>query len=89
MMNHHVEYRYPPSWLLTPEMAYVYLGTAEVIANIALVEQVTPAYRWRPVMDAMLVEGSLDPEGGPSLAKAYAVALRHLDFNTDFTDAWR
>lgn len=86
--NRHIEYRYPPSWLLTPEMAYCYLGSAEVLANTALVEGVTPGYRWGPVMGAMLDEGTLDPPGGPSLAKAYAVALRHLDFNTDFVQNW-
>lgn len=87
--DRHIEYRYPPSWLLTPEMAYCYLGTAEVIANMALVEGVPTTFRWGPVMQAMLVDGTLDPEGGPSLAKAYAVALRNLRFDTDFTDNWK
>lgn len=87
--NRHIEYRYPPSWLLTPEMAYCYLGTAEVLATLALVEGVPASFRWGTVMQAMLVDGTLNPEGGPSLAKSYAVATRNLDFNTDFTDNWK
>lgn len=89
MLDRHIEYRYPPSWMLTPEMAYCYLGTAEVIANLVLVQGVAPSMRWHPIMEAMLLEGTLDPEGGPSLAKSFAVALRHLDFNTDFAVNWQ
>lgn len=84
----HIEYRYPPSWLLTPEMAYCYLGSAEVLANMALVEGIPERQRWQPVFNAMFVEGGLNPPGSPSLAVAYQIAKRHLNFQSDFTPAW-
>src|SRR5690349_9060946 len=90
LMDKHVEYRYPPSWLLTPEMAYCYLGSAEVIAQIALREGTQPGYKWNPIFDAMFVDGTLNPpDGAPSLARAYQIAKRFLNFNTDFTTFWK
>ena len=83
----HIEYRYPPSWMLTPEMAYTFLASAEIVAKLVLVEGYTGP--WRAVARDIFDEGTRLPEpGAPSVKQAYLLAKRHLRWTDDLTDHW-
>lgn len=82
----HIEYRYTPSWLLTPEMAYLFLASAEVVARQVLLENY--AGTWRNLMTGILDGTFLPQPGAPSIRAAYQVARRNLDWKQDFTDNW-
>lgn len=82
----HIEYRYTPSWMLSPEMAYLFLSTAETVARMVLLNDYSG--EWDTVVTGML-EGDLLPEpGAPSIREAYQVTKRNLDWYQDFTDNW-
>jgi hypothetical protein len=82
----HIEYRYTPSWLLTPEMAYVFLATAETVARMVLLDDYKGA--WGKVLADILNGGMLPQPGAPSIREAYQIARRNLDWMQDFTDNW-
>jgi len=82
----HIEYRYTPSWMLTPEMAYLFLATAETVGRMVLLDDYKGA--WGSVLSSMLAGDVLPQPGAPSIREAYQIAKRHLDWSQDFTDNW-
>lgn len=87
LRTRHFEYRYPPSWLLTPEMAYCYLGGAEVVARRVIGGKFGTEMRWPKFIERMFT-GDVSPPNGPSLSDAFNVAVKFTDWNTDYTDNW-
>jgi len=83
----HIEYRYPPSWMLTPEMAYVFLASGEIVARKVLIEKYTGTWRGL-AMDILDFGEVLPADGAPSVKQAYEIAKRNLNWKQDFTDNW-
>ena len=86
--DNHIEYRYPPSWLLTPEHAFCFLGAAELIARTVTE---APGRRvpggWARFVHRMFTDEAIALDG-ISLAKTFAVAKHHTDWNIDFVENW-
>lgn len=82
----HVEYRYPPSWLDSPEAAYCFLGGAEIIVREVMSSSVGKAPNWSEYCRNMFVEG-MSPPGSPSLADALRVATEFAG-PVDFAPQW-
>ena len=83
----HVEYRYPPSWLMSPESAYCFLGGAEVIVREVFSAQLGKMNDWYEFTERMFKGEGISPPNSPSLATAFTVAQIHK-FPEDFTDNW-
>jgi hypothetical protein len=88
LVDGHVEYRYPPSWMMTPEAAYCYLGGAEVIMKHAFNMQHGVKVDWEEFVSRMFKDDGLRPESGLSLADAYKVAIKYTDTQQDIMDHW-
>ncbi len=87
MKEAHVEYRYPPSWLDTPEAAYCFLGGAEFIVREVLDTPVGKARDWSAFAERMFTDAGMAPPNSPSLATALKVATRFAG-SEDFALNW-
>lgn len=87
----HVEYRYPPSWLLTPEHAYCFLGGAEVIVRHVLDGTRLKKGKWNQFIYDMFndEDAGIAPPNSPNLARAFKVASQYKDWKVDFIGNWR
>lgn len=88
MQKSHIEYRYPPSWLMTPEAAYCFLGGAEQIAtetfhNIGVGERID----WPKYVARMFADPGAAPEHGGNLVDALRVASKYSTA-VNFVENW-
>jgi hypothetical protein len=87
MNDKHFEFRFWPSWMNTPEAAYVVLGGAEVLVREIVSMQPGRRTDWPKFVERMYTDGGINPPAGPSLAAAFGVALKHNDVE-DFAETW-
>lgn len=84
----HIEYRYPPSWLATPEAAYCFLGGAEIITRKIFSDPVGAVTDWEALLTGLFRDPKASPMGYIPLADALTVAERHVKI-PDIIDAWK
>lgn len=87
MRDNHFEFRYLPSYLNTPELAYVVMGGQELLAREVMGSPVGKRNDWGVYIKRMYNDNNMAPPGGPSLAKALTVALKHKSV-PDFSVNW-
>lgn len=86
-VENHFEYRYPPSWLMTPEAAYCFLGGAETIVAEVLNSKIGQVRMWPEFVEKMYSNGGISPNKGMNLEEAYKIAVKHSQ-PYDFLDNW-
>lgn len=87
MTENHIEFRYPPSWLTTPEAAYCFLGGAEVIAKAVFNNPVGTRWDWPRFVEQMYSDPGLSPEHCAPLPGAFEVAKQYITV-PDFGEHW-
>jgi hypothetical protein len=88
MLENHLEYRYPPSWMMTPEAAFCFLGGWELIGR-KIFQDCSPGARvdWQKFVEQMFEGGGIAPPNSMNLRDAFAVAVKHKT-PEDFSDNW-
>jgi hypothetical protein len=87
MLENHIEFRCPPSWLHTPEAAYCFLGGAEMIAKEVFVGKIGQEWDWDSYVRRMFSDPGCSPPNSPPLSEAYRVAQKYVNV-PDFSITW-
>lgn len=87
MATSHLEYRYPASWLDSPEAAYCFLGGAEYIVREVFGGKVGQERDWAEFIKKMFTDESFAPPKAPPLAHALTVAMNNVGPES-FMDNW-
>lgn len=87
MEEAHVEYRYPPSWLDTPEAAYCFLGGAEFIVREVFDTPIGVERAWGEFVHRMYTDSGMAPPNSPPLADALTIARQFVN-PPDFMEHW-
>ena len=85
--DRHIEFRFLPSCMQTPEAAYCALGGAEIIAKEVFGVDGMKKRDWPAFVAKMYTDAGVSPVGSPPVSEALDLAVRYVDV-PDIANTW-